>query len=770
MESASSALTRFIRELRTRRVSRVAVTYVAVAFAGLQGLELVLSPLGAERAYRWIVIATLAGFPVALALAWFFDLRRAGAPRVFHAAEPAAGDERRRWSRHRIAAIAVIVLAGVGLLGYRMLAARPAISPAAEVIAVAPFSAVGGEASALGEGMAQLLTVNLDQVGGLRTLDPTRVLRAWSEGGSGRRSDEEALALGRKLGAGSVLISSAVAVGGEVRLSSVLRAVNGWEIARAEVTGRAGDVLLLADSLSNRLLREIWRSRSPVPQLRIAAITTTNLDAIRAYLDGERYYRQLRWDSAIAALRRAVELDSSFALAHRRLADAYSWKGEGALRLIAGENAAAARTPERLPERERGVALAAALWHDKKDYRGALDSLTSHLRRYPDDAEALYLRAEILFHGGPAAGVTKRDSLLSAFEDALRLDPELTPAMIHPMGMALRLGDSVRFRRYLTHVLRAKLPDSARVVTALVDSAIGLYWQRDTGVARVTRRIVTDPALRDLAWESPPIITLLFAGRDPNPAADAMRAVDPEALDTLTLMMTASPLIALGRISEAERFLRALARRSPGDAERYRLTAVAFGVAGRSFLPRSWQSGPPGMDPAVAALAVAILDLSVGDTAAAARELATAQSASGRLPPAMEELRRFQAGRLQVLRGDFPGGVKEMERSLRAMKSMPPAPGEPPRYLHSVFLAEAHAEYAPTRKQGIEELRRHEVGMPLIPLVRIYRARALEAEGQREAAKQEYVIFLRQTGRAEGPLAQLHREAQAALARLTRER
>ncbi len=136
----------------------------------------------------------------------------------------------------------------------------------------------------------------------------------------------------------------------------------------------------------------------------------------------------------------------------------------------------------------------------------------------------------------------------------------------------------------------------------------------------------------------------------------------------------------------------------------------------------------------------------------------------------MEVLRRFEAGRLRGLRGDLAGAVDEMERALSALESMPPMPDAPPPAFHRIFLATTHAAYPPTRRTGIEELRGLEIFVPFAPLVRIYRARALEAEGETEAAKQEYVVFLRQTGRAEGPLAQLHREAQAALVRLTRER
>lgn len=771
MESPQS-LARFLEELRRRKVTRVAVTYVAVAFAGLQGLQLVLSPLGADRVYRWTVLATLAGFPAALVLAWFLELRQT---RGSGSAVPAGrGSERsgwRLWNRGRAVTIGILLAAGVGLLGYRMLGPRRTVTPAAEVIAVAPFSAVGGEASSVSEGMAQLVAANLDQVGGLRTLDPTRVLRAWGRGGVTRRSEEEALALARDLGAGSVLTGSAVAVGEEVRLTSVLRAVNGREIARAQVTGRAANVLLLADSLSNRLLRGIWRAHTPIPHLRIAAITTSNLDAIRAYLEGERYYRQLHWDSAIVALRRAVELDSTFALAHRRLAEVYWWSADVDSPTRSAEEAAAARTPERLPERERAIALAYVQW-ESGDARGALDSLNVHLLHYPDDSEALDLKAEILLHGpGVSRSEIDDSTALEAFEAALRVDPGLTPAMIHPIGLSAAIRDSVRFRRYSTAVLGAQFHDSARV-SILVDSAIGMLWERNPGYAHFARRLASDSALRWFDWAIGPLPTMIKMGADPNLAADAILTGDPEAMDTLSLGITGIGLVGAGRLKDADRVLGVLGRRNPVMAARMRTIAVAFGIAGREFVGASTTGAiprGPGENAALAAVREAALDLAAGDTTGARTALARVPASSGSLPPAVEALRRFDVARLRTFRGDLRGGLADMEAALRTAESAPPSPVAPPPLFYKVFLAIGRSQYAPTRRQGIEELRRFQF-VPLIPLVRIYLAQALEAEGQRAAAKQEYAGFLRTTGRAEGNLARLHQEAQAALVRLTRER
>lgn len=70
----------FLQELRRRKVGRVAIAYAVVAFVGLQAVQLLVDamPAGGDQLYRAIVAITVAGFPVALALSWLFDLSSTG--------------------------------------------------------------------------------------------------------------------------------------------------------------------------------------------------------------------------------------------------------------------------------------------------------------------------------------------------------------------------------------------------------------------------------------------------------------------------------------------------------------------------------------------------------------------------------------------------------------------------------------------------------------------------------------------------------------------
>jgi len=72
-----TAVAGFLEELRQREVYRVAAAYLAISFVVLEGTDLVLPALPLPRWIFTLMVATaLAGFPVAVTLAWIFDYRQ----------------------------------------------------------------------------------------------------------------------------------------------------------------------------------------------------------------------------------------------------------------------------------------------------------------------------------------------------------------------------------------------------------------------------------------------------------------------------------------------------------------------------------------------------------------------------------------------------------------------------------------------------------------------------------------------------------------------
>jgi serine/threonine protein kinase len=106
----------FLREVKQRKVGRVAVAYVAIAFVFLQAVDLLTraAPAGQpDVLYRVIVALTLAGFPVALVLSWIFDITAQGVRRAGPPAEP-GGRRHGRGLVLPLAALALSILAAIG--------------------------------------------------------------------------------------------------------------------------------------------------------------------------------------------------------------------------------------------------------------------------------------------------------------------------------------------------------------------------------------------------------------------------------------------------------------------------------------------------------------------------------------------------------------------------------------------------------------------------------------------------------------------------------
>jgi len=331
-----------------------------------------------------------------------------------------------------------LAVAAVVVLGLMVGWPRSPPPLAGSRVAVLPFSVRGpAEHGYLREGVVDLLSADLDGAGPFRTVDPQAVLIA-AQDAADRRADAAEVA--QRLGAGLFVRGEVVAAGGGLRISAGLfeTAGGGRRIADATVDGAADDLIGLVDRLTGQLLAA---SGSPVPPLgRLAALTTTSLPALKAYLEGESDFRAGLYASAFDAFRRATELDSTFALAHYRVAQASNWAvppGWAWDSILVHSRLALAQA-DRLPPRARLVVDAYAAWVGGA-YDDAERGYRAVVRTYPDDVEAWYGLGEVLFHTNPMRGRSCIESE-GAFERVLALEPGNVAALSHLLRLALRRG------------------------------------------------------------------------------------------------------------------------------------------------------------------------------------------------------------------------------------------------------------------------------------------------------------------------------------------
>ncbi|MGH7544439.1 MAG: tetratricopeptide repeat protein [Gemmatimonadota bacterium] len=326
---------------------------------------------------------------------------------------------------------------------------------AAPGIAVLPFSVQGQGLEVWREGMVDLLSTNLDGAGGLRSIDSRTVLARWNERvpAGGRADLATALEVGSLAGARYVLLGNATSHGAEVRLSAeVYDAKDGEKLGQGQVIGSPDSIFALVDQLTIEVLRAVLRGQEEdLPGVNLARVTTSSLPALKAYLEGEVFFRRGDFDEAIPAYERAVEADSTFALANYRLATSYGWSESILSELGAGAIERAVRHSDRLPEHEADLLRAdLALIHGTLD---GIEPLERAVRRHPDDPEAWYGLGETYFHLGPAA-LAPLEKVEEAFARAVQLDPGFLPAYIHRVDYAMLTADSARAIALIDSVAR----------------------------------------------------------------------------------------------------------------------------------------------------------------------------------------------------------------------------------------------------------------------------------------------------------------------------
>jgi len=606
---------------------------------------------------------------------------------------------RGRWL---VAAAAVLVALAVAVAWKRnpspLAATSPVVATDARVIVVLPFAAggtAGGANGAFGEGLVDLLSTNLDGAGGIRTVDPRTARRRWRAraGTTGALDRAESLALGRELAAGAVLTGDVVAIGPRVRVTAELTSVAGAALARAQVDGPADSVFALVDTLSVRLLRDIWRATSPIPELRVSAFTTGSLQAMRAYLDGESHYRRSDWAAASRSYAQAIEQDSAFALAYLRLMSSYEWLGVD----FAGRQAVGVRLRSRLGRlapRERTLAIGTMLY--QAGATAALDTAIAFTRRYPDNLDGWMLLGESRYHARAVFAPTAAE-LLEPFERVAALDPSRLSAYAHMLDVDVLTGDSARFALDFQRMRTAAGSDSALSLYTLFRDALWGPPGRATGA---TRALVE----RENAWVGVAAAGALeVPGRVPL-LVDALGAMAGSPRGDSVQVYRVALLLASGRHAEAEAAAQVLRRRVPDIRTPYRLliAPLVMGVAdSASTLGVMREAATRFSGRPFGHLLAAEIGVASGDSAAITRAVSVALATDSMVLP-----RRFHGyfemvpawGR--VARGE-PGSTAELARRLHAVDFG----------LHNLTgaarftLARALARDPSTRHEGIRLLR-----------------------------------------------------------------
>ena len=315
-EFTSPFMSGFFEELQRRKVYRVAAAYIIAAGFIIQIGSAVFPAWDLPNwTLRFVVVLLLMGFPIALILAWAYDVTPQGI-RV------TPGSHRRR-NLLMLIASGVIISAAAGFF----LLPRASARKIEKSIAVLPFQSLSDEKenAYFADGIQDDILTNLSKIGDLKVISRMSVM---SYRDAGIRNARE---IGKALGVATLLEGSVRRIGNRVRVNVQLINANNDEHIWAEDYDRdLTDVFAIQTDLAQKIASALQAKLSPNEKARLDHRPTQNPDAYLLFVQAHDYASQkdMRRDTFSKAeplFEQAIKLDPNFAAAFAGLSLVESW-------------------------------------------------------------------------------------------------------------------------------------------------------------------------------------------------------------------------------------------------------------------------------------------------------------------------------------------------------------------------------------------------------------------------------------------------------------
>lgn len=393
----------FLAELRRRKVYQVAAAYLAVGVAiSVSAPDLFSAFALPTAAARFVVLVLVLGFPVALVLAWAYEVKPE---------EPAEPDQ----SGDSVASTAAPAAA------LHVSRFEPSPDDPRPSLAVLPFASFSDEAEAdyFGLGVMEDILMRLARVRGIRLVSRTSVMHY-------RASEKTTREIARELGVRTVLEGSIRRSGDRVRIVAQLIDGVSDEHLWADTYDRdLKDVFRVQTDVAESIATALRAELTEAERAGVRNVPTENLAAWGLYLRAMKTFQSLRASDMHAAegwLREVIRLDPEFAPAWGMLAQLLTLAGlvlpQRPLELVPKIRAAVVRALALDPRCVQGHAAhgVVKLFHDwePQEAEAALDRA---LALDPDDPATLYWKALLLVFTG------RKVEAIAAVRRGLSSDP-----------------------------------------------------------------------------------------------------------------------------------------------------------------------------------------------------------------------------------------------------------------------------------------------------------------------------------------------------------
>ncbi len=315
----------FFAELKRRNVYKVAIAYAVVAWLLIQVATQVFPFFEIPNwGVRLIVLFIGVGFPIALIIAWAFELTPEGLKRTEFA------DELPKKSARSLAWIYVVIIAGAISVGVFFLGRYTSSKQGAELpaksIAVLPFANQNRDPNTeyLSDGIPESIINSLSQLPQLRVMARSTVF-------SYKGKDVDPRKVGNDLGVRAVLMGRLIQQGDNLTIrTELVNVADGTEIWGQQYNRKLADVFAVQEEIAKEISEKLRLKLSGAEKQQLAKRPTENLKAFQYYMQGRGYInRRTREDllTAISYYDKALAEDPNYTLAYAGLADAYGILG-----------------------------------------------------------------------------------------------------------------------------------------------------------------------------------------------------------------------------------------------------------------------------------------------------------------------------------------------------------------------------------------------------------------------------------------------------------
>ena len=306
----------FFEELQRRKVYRVAAAYIVAAGFLIQMASATFPAWDLPNwTLRLVITLLLIGFPIALILAWAYDITDKGIQ-----VTPTKGVHRRR---NLILLIVTGVIASA-FAGFFLLP-RAVRDKVDKSVAVLPFQNLSSdpENAYFADGIQAELLTRLARIADLKVISRASTQQYQSEPGN-------LVEIAKQLGVANILEGSVQKAGNQVRVNVHLVNVQTGSQLWAETYDRKlSDIFVVESEIAKGIAESLQATLTGGEEQALAASPTSNPEAYDAYLRGLAFeargnYSKDALFKAIGYYDMAVQLDPNFALAWARLSGAHA--------------------------------------------------------------------------------------------------------------------------------------------------------------------------------------------------------------------------------------------------------------------------------------------------------------------------------------------------------------------------------------------------------------------------------------------------------------